>query len=61
MFKNDDQCKPQVKCDVENCTYNEKKRCHVDDLKIDTCGNGQAETSDGTKCSSFKKDGSFSM
>lgn len=60
MFNNDESSKPQVKCDVENCTYNEGKKCHVGNLKIDASGNGKADTSDGTKCSSFEKE-SMSM
>ncbi|MCR4435340.1 MAG: DUF1540 domain-containing protein [Clostridiales bacterium] len=44
----------QVKCGVENCRYNNGRMCHADALEVDAMGDGKAETSDGTCCTTFK-------
>lgn len=43
-----------VKCGVENCNYNESRMCHADNLEVTAMGDGKAETSDGTSCTTFK-------
>lgn len=44
----------KVKCSVENCNYNEDRMCHADELEVNAMGDGKAETSDGTCCTTFK-------
>ena len=46
--------KMQVKCSVENCHHNKSRACHADNLEVNTMGDGKAETSDGTCCTTFK-------
>lgn len=43
-----------VKCSVENCMYNESKACQAEALEVNAMGDGKAQTSDGTCCSTFK-------
>ena len=43
-----------VKCSVDNCNYNKSNMCHADALEVNTMGDGKAETSDGTCCTTFK-------
>lgn len=44
----------QVKCSVENCHYNKNRMCDADGLEVNALGDGKAETSDGTRCETFK-------
>lgn len=44
----------QVKCSVENCHYNKSMSCHANALQVNAMGDGKAETSDGTSCTTFK-------
>ena len=60
MFGNDDE-KPQVKCDVENCAYNHSNSCSAGSIEVDCSGSDKAQSCDSTKCSTFKKDSSYSM
>jgi hypothetical protein len=46
--------KMQVKCGVENCQYNKSSMCHADKLEVNAMGDGNAQTSDGTSCITFK-------
>lgn len=46
--------KMQVKCGVENCYYNNNRMCHSDALEVNVMGDGKAETSEGTCCTTFK-------
>lgn len=46
--------KMQVKCGVENCHYNTNRVCHADALEVNSMGDGIAQTSDGTACTTFK-------
>lgn len=46
--------KMNVKCGVENCHYNKGSMCHASSLEVNAMGDGNAETSDGTCCSTFK-------
>lgn len=48
-----DAPKIKVKCSVTNCVYNKKELCFADDLEVNSMGDGFAETSDGTCCSTF--------
>jgi len=44
----------KVKCGVENCHYNKSQACQANALEVNAMGDGKAETSDGTCCSTFK-------
>lgn len=44
----------KVKCSVDNCHYNEDHMCYADELEVNAMGDGKAETSDGTCCTTFK-------
>jgi hypothetical protein len=46
--------KMQVKCNVENCYYNQSKMCHANSLEVDATGDKKVKTPDGTCCSTFK-------
>ena len=46
--------KMNVSCGVENCHYNKGRMCHASSLDVNAMGDGKAETSDGTYCSTFK-------
>lgn len=46
--------KIQVKCGVDNCHYWESQYCTANALEVNTMGDGTAETSDGTCCTTFK-------
>ncbi len=48
-----DAPKMQVKCSVENCHYNHRRMCYADALEVNSMGDGKAETSDGTCCTTF--------
>lgn len=43
-----------VTCSVDNCHYNKSNKCHANALEVNTMGDGKAETSDGTCCTTFK-------
>lgn len=49
-----DNPKMPVKCGVDNCVYNERYKCHAEALEVNSMGDGIAETSDGTCCTTFK-------
>ena len=55
-----DTPKIEVRCSVDNCKYNNHEICHANSLKVDTIGDCHAETSNGTSCTTFKPDESFS-
>ena len=44
-----------VKCSVENCIYNKDRACHARALEVNAMGDGMAQTSDGTCCTTFKQ------
>jgi hypothetical protein len=46
--------KMQVKCGVDNCHYNNNKMCNAKALEVNAMGDGKAQTSDGTACTTFK-------
>lgn len=46
--------KMQVKCGVTNCYYNKDHACHANALEVNAMGDGYAQTSDGTCCTTFK-------
>ncbi|NLW92421.1 MAG: DUF1540 domain-containing protein [Syntrophomonadaceae bacterium] len=48
-----DAPKMQVKCSVTNCAYNKKKLCFADSLEVNAMGDGFADSSEGTCCSTF--------
>ena len=43
----------KVKCNVSNCTYNKERMCYANGLEVNAHGDGNAETSDGTCCTTF--------
>lgn len=43
----------QVKCGVDNCYYNKSGFCHADALEVNAMGDGIANSSDGTCCTTF--------
>ncbi|EGW40461.1 DUF1540 domain-containing protein [Desulfosporosinus sp. OT] len=44
----------KVKCGVENCSYNKNQSCHAEALEVNAMGDGVANTSDGTACTTFE-------
>lgn len=44
---------PKISCEAEGCTYNESRKCTADSVKVK--GDG-ANTSDGTRCETFRED-----
>ena len=50
----DEAPKMPVKCSVENCQYNEGKMCQAQSIEVNAMGDGKAESSLGTSCSTFK-------
>jgi hypothetical protein len=49
-----DSPKMSVKCSVDNCNYNKNNMCYAKELEVNTMGDGKAQTSDGTCCTTFK-------
>lgn len=47
--------KMHVKCGVDNCYYNKSLMCYANYLEVNAMGDGKAETSDGTCCTTFQK------
>ena len=47
------QPKLEVLCGVDNCKYWAENHCHASSIDVQTMGDGYAETSDGTCCSTF--------
>ena len=43
----------EIKCSVDNCSYNKSHMCNADSIEVNTMGDGKAETADGTCCSTF--------
>jgi len=50
----DDSPRMQVTCGVHNCHYNQNHMCHANGVEVNPMGDGHAQTSDGTCCSTFK-------
>jgi len=48
-----DAKKIQIQCGVENCHHNKSCMCNADALAVNAMGDGNAETSDGTCCTTF--------
>jgi hypothetical protein len=46
-----------VKCSVENCRYNKEQKCYAQGLEVNAMGDGMANTSDGTCCTTFQMKG----
>jgi len=51
----------QVKCSVTNCAYNRKNLCFADGLEVNVMGDGVANTSDGTCCTTFANEHFYSI
>jgi hypothetical protein len=49
--------KMQVKCGVDNCHYWKSNYCTADALEVNPSGDGHADTSEGTSCTTFKPNG----
>lgn len=47
--------KIEVKCGVDTCHYWNNNFCHADKLEVNPQGNGKANSSDGTQCTTFRK------
>lgn len=47
--------KIEIKCSVDNCHYWKSNYCHADNLEVNAQGDGIANSSDGTCCTTFKK------
>lgn len=43
----------EVRCGVENCSYNKSSICHAKELEVKAMGDKKAYTSDGTCCCTF--------
>lgn len=43
-----------VKCSVTNCIYNNSHMCYADSIEVNAMGDGNARSSDGTSCTTFK-------
>lgn len=43
----------QVKCSVDNCHYWHNNYCTASGLEVNAMGDGHADTSDGTCCTTF--------
>jgi len=44
----------QVRCGVDTCHYWKSDFCHADKLEVNPQGDGEARTSDGTCCTTFR-------
>lgn len=42
-----------IKCNVTNCYYNDQHFCSANAIEVNAQGDGHAETSDGTACTTF--------
>jgi hypothetical protein len=42
-----------IKCNVTNCYYNDQHFCSANAIEVNPMGDGHAETSDGTACTTF--------
>lgn len=42
-----------IKCNVSNCNYNDQSFCSATAIEVNAIGDGHADTSDGTACSTF--------
>ena len=47
----------KVKCGVDTCQYYKDNMCHANGIEVNAMGDGIAETSDGTCCSTFVSGG----
>lgn len=47
--------KMEVKCGVDTCMYWKSNYCHAHNLEVNALGDGKANSSDGTCCTTFKK------
>lgn len=52
-----DSPRMSVKCSVENCRYNRDQMCYARGLEVNAMGDGMANTSDGTCCTTFQLKG----
>lgn len=43
----------EIKCVVEECTYNQGQMCHADSIEVRSSGDKKVETTDGTACNTF--------
>jgi len=51
----------KVKCSVTNCTYNKSNLCFAEGLEVNAMGDGKANTSDGTCCTTFANEIFYSI
>ncbi|MGB7605759.1 MAG: DUF1540 domain-containing protein [Lutisporaceae bacterium] len=42
-----------IKCNVSNCNYNDQNFCSATAIEVNPIGDGHADTSDGTACTTF--------
>lgn len=47
----------EVKCGVNNCHFWQNNYCNANGLEVNPQGDGKANTSDGTCCTTFKPRG----
>lgn len=47
--------KSKIKCSVGDCQYNKRFMCEAGSIEVNPMGDNNVNTSDGTKCSTFKK------
>lgn len=45
---------PSIKCSVTECKWNNDVVCHAPMIQVDRNGAGKADSSDQTKCETFK-------
>lgn len=45
---------PGIKCQVEECIYQQGAECHADAIEVLSSGDRIVDTSDGTQCKTFK-------
>jgi len=43
----------EIKCNVSNCIYNDQHFCSATAIEVNPMGDGHANTSDGTACTTF--------
>lgn len=43
-----------VKCGVDTCSYYKNNYCFANAIEVNPQGDGRAETSDGTQCTTFR-------
>lgn len=45
---------PNIKCTVSECMWNNSVECHAPMIQVDHNNSSNADTSDQTKCETFK-------